>query len=171
MHRTTRRVALVAALLALLVAAVPATAHAADPNPPYVSSSQPGGYPLYGFHHDQLSPSVHAWAGLQRAPNGRYRLWLKVQGDGRAMSVEFKDVSFFDHGYATYGACQVSFCYKGPAATIYYTGTWHPVAEEASIKALWVRATYQGGASTPGECVASYRILRGQRYPIAGPTC
>jgi hypothetical protein len=173
MHHRTRRVAVLAALLALLAVLPPAGAARAshDPSPPYVSSSQPGGYPLFGFHHDQLSPTVHAWAGLQRRSNGDYRLWMKVQGDGRSLFVDFSALSFEDFGYATYTACMTAVCTKGPSVgPIYYVGGWHLVAEEAQVKGH-VNGRYINGSSTGAKCLSSYRILRGQRQAIGGPPC
>jgi hypothetical protein len=160
--RTKLIVGVAAAALTLTLAG---SAAAADPNPPYVRSSQPGGLELYGFHAKQISPTVRCYTGLQRSPQGLYRFWGRCDGDGRRLRATFSKVVFVEArnewGPATYSTIVDS--------RVYATGNWHAV-QDLALVASKVTVSYRAGASTGApKCLESYIIRRGQRAAYAAP--
>jgi hypothetical protein len=172
---TGTKVASVAAVVALALVAVLLAvrpAQAADPSPPYLSSSSPGGYPLYGYHEDTNVAAGRCWAGLQyRWSSGyQYRLWFKCQGiPSRTLNVTIDNVSFNAWGFATYRAGVTSASSTGP---IYRVGGWHRIyaGEDASVSAR-ITTRYAGSGTGRTESVCSYRIKARYPYPSAGPAC
>ena len=172
LSRSRRRVVVVAAVavtlaLALAVAIArpgPASAASGDPNPPYVSKSQPGGYELYGIHRKQTGATTTAWLGLQRNHQGLYRWWAKAQGDGRPVVALFDEVvlTASPNRWGPTSAATRS------APTVYAVGKWHRIEDLATVQAQ-VHISYATGRSTGWRCLDSYVIRRGQRAAFSGP--
>lgn len=163
-HRTIR-VAVVAALC-LVGTLIPAVARASDPNPPYVKSSQPGGYELFGYHYKQTGATTGCWLGLQRrGSDGAYRWWGKCKGNGRPIVAIFDDV-VLTASPNVWGPTTVA---TNSSPTVYATGRqWHQITDLATVQAK-VLVSYATGRSTGYRCLDSYIIRKGQRSPWGNP--
>lgn len=150
-----------------------------------IPSSQPGGYPLCGYHKDgpwlfQSGRTVTCWAGLQYQPNvpdpGDYtfRVWHKchavgVHGTVVSSTVRWEDIRRV-HWYCPNGNCGsrgtvATACGSGCTKTgldVTWTGTWQVFGDAAldwgrSTDAHVVVHINNTNDTTSDHCVSSYK--------------
>ena len=161
------RTGLVALVMAGVIA-VTAPAYASHDPVTTLSTSNPGGYRLVGYHHDQVSPRVDCWTGLQNSA-GRYRFWYKCADRyGARVVVDLGPVTFTHVGYATYTAD------PNPRedAPVYLTGGWHPIAaggdQYRSKATAWIHV--QGVGTVGTRCLATWTTA-GNGQALSEPVC